>query len=434
MISSALPESRISKISDSNGIRVFKIKSDKFNTNTINICIHDQLIKERASFNAILPSVLMRGCVTFPTSQDIFMELENLYGAFFEYGTIKKGERQIIQFHIEYISDKYVNDKINLTEKSFDFLYEIILKPLLEHKVFRNEYVEQEKNHLAKKIRSRINNKNQYAISKCFEEMCNGEPFYIYEKGSIEDLHNIDSDNLYKYYCSLIEHAPIDVYLCGEFKDDKIKYILSKLSRIKRGSKLNRIEPPIIKKEIKKVKEINEFINIEQAKLSLGFRTNIPPNDDSYYELLLYNSILTGGTHSKLFKNVREKTGLAYYVMSRLEKFKGLMVISCGIDSSNKEKTFDIIIKQMEDMKKGNISDYEYESALKWIETGTNSLKDSQLNIVDFYISQSIAGTEDSFDSVIEKIRKVKKEDLVTLSKSIKLDTVFFLTSKANQL
>ena len=69
--------------------------------------------------------------------------------------------------------------------------------------------------------------------------------------------------------------------------------------------------------------------------------------------------------HSKLFQNVREKEGLAYYVFSRLEKFKGLMVISSGIEIENKDKTIEIINKQLEDIAKGNITEYEYEAAQK---------------------------------------------------------------------
>jgi len=53
---------------------------------------------------------------------------------------------------------------------------------------------------------------------------------------------------------------------------------------------------------------------------------------------LVYNSILGGGLHSKLFQNVREKAGLAYYAFSRLEKFKGLMVVSCGIEIKTKTR------------------------------------------------------------------------------------------------
>ena len=91
-------------------------------------------------------------------------------------------------------------------------------------------------------------------------------------------------------------------------------------------------------------------MNVTQGKLCLGCRTNTAPDSDDYPALIVYNGILGGGIHSKLFRNVREKASLAYYAYSMLEKFKGLMVISCGIDISNKQKALEIIEEQLADM------------------------------------------------------------------------------------
>jgi predicted Zn-dependent peptidase len=147
---------------------------------------------------------------------------------------------------------------------------------------------------------------------------------------------------------------------------------------------------------------------------------------------MVYNGILGGGIHSKLFQNVREKASLAYYAFSRLDKFKGLMLISCGIESENKEKAYKIILEQIEAMNKGDISDYEITSTLKTMETGIKSLRDSQLQIVDFNFGQTITGTNETFESIIEKIKNVSKQDIINISNRIILDTVYFLEPDAN--
>jgi predicted Zn-dependent peptidase len=144
---------------------------------------------------------------------------------------------------------------------------------------------------------------------------------------------------------------------------------------------------------------------------------------------MVCNGILGGGIHSKLFRNVREKAGLAYYAYSMLEKFKGLMIISSGIDIGNKQKALDIIEQQLDDMAKGNISDQEMDAAVKSIETGIKSLTDSQINVVDFYLSQTIAGTSDDFTTIIEKVKKVTKDDVTSAARRIVQDTVYFLTA-----
>lgn len=428
MTNNVLSDSQVLEIASFNGIKVYQIKSNRFKTNSINVFFHDNLSRENASKNALLPAVLRRGSVDFPTIQDISLYLEELYGATFDCGVTKKGENQIIQFYLDFICDKYASGETDLTKKAFDLLFEIITNPVTENGVFKREYVQQEAKNLKELIESRVNDKVQYGVDKCLEVMCENEPFGIFDYGTVEDIDTINETNLYEHYKYFLETLPIYVFVSGDINDEKIGYIIDKLKQIKRGE-IKHIPPANVEKHVSQVREVIERMNVNQAKLSIGFRTNIEPNSDNYYKLMLYNSILGGGIHSKLFQNVREKNGMAYYVFSRLEKFKGLMVISSGIEISNKDKAYDVIVKQLEDMKNGNISDYEFEASIKSIETGIKSLKDSQLQIVDFNLSQIIAGTKDSPDDIIEKVKRVSRQDVMDIAKFIEMDTVYFLTS-----
>jgi predicted Zn-dependent peptidase len=56
-------------------------------------------------------------------------------------------------------------------------------------------------------------------------------------------------------------------------------------------------------------------------------------------------------------------------------------------------------------------------------------LTDSQINVVDFYLSQTIAGTSDDFTTIIEKVKKVTKDDVTSAARRIVQDTVYFLTA-----
>jgi len=429
MTNTTLSENQVKEIASFNGINVYQIKTHKFKTNSINIFFQDNLCRETASKNALLPAVLRRGSVKFPTIKDISLHLENLYGAVFDCGITKKGENQIIQFYLDFISDKYANGETDLTNKAFDMLFEIITNPVLENGVFKKEYIEQEVRNLKELIESRLNDKVQYAVDQCLEVMCEQEPFGIFEYGNIDDINTLNESDLYEHYNYFLQTLPVYVFISGDIEDGKINYIIDKLKQIKRGA-VKTIKALNVEKHVSEVREVTEHMDVNQAKLSVGFRTNTKPNSESYYKLLLYNSILGGGIHSKLFQNVREKNGMAYYVFSRLEKFKGLMIISGGIEINNKDKAYDVIIKQLEDMKNGNISDYEFESSIKSIETGINSLKDSQLQVVDFYLSQTIVGTKDSPDDIIEKVKKVTRQDVIDIAKDIEMDTLYFLTSK----
>ncbi|MCX8130118.1 MAG: insulinase family protein [Clostridia bacterium] len=420
-------EEKVTKVASYNGIDVYNIKTNKFKTNSINIFFHDNLSRENASKNALIPAVLRRGCVPFPSFQEIALYLEGLYGAAFDCGVVKKGERQIIQFYTEFVADEYTVEKADLLENTFNLLIDIITNPVLESGHFKTEYVAQEKENLKRLIEGRVNDKVQYAVDKCFEEMCRDERFGIFEYGAVSDLDSIDAANLYEHYKTFLESLPISIYFTGNTSEERIKALTGRLSGINRNN-LKNVDISKVGKDVKEIKNITEKMSVNQAKLSLGFRTNTASNDKDYYSLLVYNGILGGGMHSKLFQNVREKGSLAYYVFSRLEKFKGLMVISSGIESQNKDKAMDIILRQIDDIKNGEISDYEFDSTIKTIETGVKSLRDSQLHIVDFYLSQAVVDTNDSFSTIIEKVKNVSKEDVIDISKRVVLDTVYFLT------
>lgn len=416
------------KIASLNGIDIFMLNSDKFKTNTISIFFQDDLSNQTASLNALFPAVLRRGCEAYPTMGDISRHLEELYGAAFDCGVNKKGEYQIINFFIEYVADKYIEENgSSLFEKAFRLLNYIITNPALENDCFINQYVEQEKENLIKLIESRVNDKVQYTYDRCIEEMCKNEPFGIHEYGNIDDIKKISSKELFEHYKKALCSLPMSIYISGAFEEKNITLMKNILSDMKRNN-IKQLKP--LSKNEPSYKDKNEIVqkmNVNQGKLSLGFRTGIFPGDDKYYTLMVYNSILGSGMHSKLFQNVREKMGLVYYAGSSIERYTGLMLINAGIEISNKERVEELILHEMQEMVNGNISDYEYFSALKAIETGIKTLKDTQLRLIDFYFGQKVSDTHDTLDSIIQNVKKVTKDNIVNVAKKIRLDTVYFL-------
>lgn len=415
------------KIASFNGIDVYVIATDKFKTSSINFFFLDNLTRENVTKNALIPAVLRRGCKKFPTFRDIALHLEELYGASFDCSISKKGGCQIIQFYTEFMSDSYTPEASNLYENAFGLLYDIMTEPVVENGVFKEEYLIQEKDNLKKLIEGRINDKMQYSVERCFEEMCKDDPFGLFEYGYTGDLESINAAGLYGKYREMLETYPLQVYLSGDMSENRIKLVVEKLKGLQRN-KTGVINNSIVTRKEAPIKNITENMNVTQGKLTLGFRTNTAPGESDYYPLVVYNGILGGGIHSKLFQNVREKASLAYYAYSRLEKFKGLMVIGSGIDLGNKEKAQEIILRQLEEIKNGNVSGYEYEATINSMETGVKSMLDSQMQIVDFYLSQAVSGTEDSFDTLLEKLKKVTRQNVIDVSKKIQLDTIYFLS------
>lgn len=412
-----------------NGINLHIDTTDKFKTVTINLYIHNQLAEDATKY-ALLPAVLKRGTSSIKTYKEMVKFLENLYGTTMSASVYKKGERHLQQYRLELPQEEYIKE--NILDEGVKFLKDLVFNPFIEGNAFNKNYVLQEKEFHKNLIESRINDKTKYAVDRCYEEMCKEEPFAIYELGKSEDLEVIDEKNLYSYYQNCINTLPIDIYVVGNVDPTYVEDIFRKYFAFQRGQILN-IPSPNIYREVKEVKYVTENLEVTQGKLTLGFRTNVPADSEQYFPLLVYSGVLGGGPFSKLFMNVRERASLAYYAYSRLERFKGLMVISCGIEIENYNKAFDIILKQLKEIEEGNISDYELDSTIKALKTSLNSMKDNATSKSDYYLSQKIAGVVLNIDEFIKKVEKVTKEDVMEVAKKIKLDTVYFMTSKKEE-
>ncbi len=411
------------------GLNLYYLPTQKFKTSTISVNIHRQLQKKDATKNALIPYVLRRGCKDFPTSQAITQHLEGLYGTIFDCGTNKKGEDQIIFFNFEMIDETYLPEDMNLLESVLHFAKAVIFDPVIENAAFKKEYVAQEKEKLKDVIQGLINHKTSYAVERCYQEMCKNERFGIYELGSVEDLNGIDEKNLYEYYKDVMRTSPIDIFVAGSLKRETIVDTVNRFFDMEPAENIAYPSTEIIS-EVGEHKKVEEELPVAQGKLSLGFRTKISPRDKEYHALVVCNGILGGGPPSKLFNNVRERLSLAYYVFSRLEKFKGLMLVSAGIEVEKYQDALDEILAQIDEIKKGNISDDEYHATISSLVNGIKSLKDNAYHMIEYHISQLLGGTEDSFEDLIEKITAVKKEDVVAVAQNIELDTIYFLKNK----
>jgi len=419
------------KLAEKNGITFYRINSEKFKTNRVDVFFLDSLERERASGNAIIPSVLKRGCQKFATQRELEIRLEELYGADVDGGCSKKGETQIVSFHMSHIADAYTSGQDNLFDQCSQLLMCILQNPVVEDNGFKASVFRQERDNLIDYIRSRINDKMRFSFLRCMEEMCSGEAFAIPDEGYEEDALLLTPQKTYAIYQEMITSYPCFVYMSGSIDDASAHRFIEQFTQIPRVN-VGKTVLPDVTKTVKEVRRVDESMDVNQGKLCLGFRTNVGPSSPDYYPLVVYNGILGGDVHSKLFQNVREKARLAYYASSVLEKYKGLMVIMSGIEQENRAKAEEIILQQFEDMKEGRITQDEIDATKKSLRTGIKTMQDSQGAIVDFFLSQHLTQDGEDFETMAQKLDAVTIDNVVRVARKIQLDTIYFL--KPNQV
>ncbi|MCI9177386.1 MAG: insulinase family protein [Clostridia bacterium] len=312
------------------GITLHQIHTQNFKTNLFSVFIAIPLTRQDVTKNALIAAILRRGTKNLPSQDLISKELENMYGASFDCGVEKTGDNHIIKFYLETLSEEFLPQKENLSEKCIEILLDITLNPLIENGGFKKEYVEGEKQNLEQIIQAKIDNKNRYSYERCIEEMYKEKPYGLYKFGYIEDLNEITAENLYEYYKELIANCKIDIFCSGILDQEKIKNAIQNNENIQ---KLNKRKPQYIvnneqTEEMPKTEEktVVDTMQVTQGKLVIGLDIH-ETKKNSRFIASVYNSILGGGANSKLFQNVREKQSLAYTANSGYIRTKNSIFI-----------------------------------------------------------------------------------------------------------
>lgn len=413
------------------GIKLHIIKTDKFKTNLLSVFLTTPLKSENITKNALIPAVLRRGTINMPTQEAISKALEDMYGASFNCGIEKTGDNQVIKFYLESISDDFLPQKEDLLKKSISKITEIAFRPLVENDSFKEEYVNSEKENLKQIIEGKKDNKAQYAMDRCVEVMYKDKPYGLYKYGDIESLEKINAKDLYEQYKQLVSNCKIDIFISGNIEEtikDEFEKSLDFLNEREADYVINNADSEQ-KEDVKEPNIVSESMDITQGKLVIGLDIT-GKRENLRYIASVYNSILGGNPTSKLFQNVREKESLAYTASSMYLKPKSNIFIRCGIEIENYEKAVEVIKQQISDMEKGEFSNEDIENAKVNLVSTIKFIPDEQDTEITYYFSQELANTNISSEEYEKRINNVTKEEIVEFAKTVKINTIYFLTNQ----
>ncbi len=414
------------------GVNLYYIPENKFKTNYISINIHNPLKEDTAAKCALLSDVLSRGCEKFPTETAISEYMQELYGAAFKCDIRRKGIDQILNISATCVNDGYLPDGEGVFFKVLEFLFNIFLEPKVSDNAFDFTYVNQEKVNLINDIEAMINDKRTYSVWRLNELMFEGKPYSVYELGSVEQVKEITPENLFEFYCEILQRCPIDIFVVGSVDVSRVLAYVE--NRLKNVNPVNHAYPVCELYDGNLFgKEVVETFDVTQAKLCMGYKTNISPDSDEYYKLMVANGILGGGAHSKLFNEVREKLSLCYYASSRLSRYSGTMIISAGIEAKNKDKAVNEILTQVSMLKQGEFTESEFDATVKNITSSIRVLGDSIGYLCDYYLGNVITDTMISPEEFAQKIESVTREDVINVAQNLELEMIYFLTGKESE-
>ena len=414
------------------GVWLRTVHTDKFRSAYLSLTLMTQLNRENASANALLPRVLRRGTMVHPDMESLSAALDELYGGAVEPVVRKKGESQCVGFLASFLDNAYALNGEDILSGAAELLGEMLLNPLTRDGVFDPDYVEGEKANLIDELRGQINDKRIYATRRLTQLMCREESFGADKLGQEDKVAAITPESLWARYQKLLSSAQIEVYYSGSADPERVREIMERVFSTLPVSQER--EEPECEVRIHAEQEpnvIEEVMDVNQGKLAMGWRTGgITVWEEECPALVLCSAVFGGTSMSKLFMNVRERLSLCYYASSALEKQKGLMIVSSGIEFQNYETAKREILAQLEDVKAGKITDDELEGARRILINQYRSIEDEQGRMEEYWLGQAAAGTEDDPGTLAARLETVTGEQIAQVARKLELDTVYFLKGK----
>lgn len=159
----------------------------------------------------------------------------------------------------------------------------------------------------------------------------------------------------------------------------------------------------------------------EQVHIALGVRT-VPIHSKKKHALSVLAAILGGGMSSRLFNEVREKRGLAYYVRSSSDHYLdcGSLVSTAGVDPKRADDAVKVIADEYEKIRnsKSQIRKDELNKAKEFLKGHfVLELEDSR-SVANFYAGQELLEKEiENPEEVIKSIEKVTHEEVEEMAK-----------------
>lgn len=417
------------------GVFLSHLRSDKFKTACMSVTLLTQLRRETAAMNAVIPFVLNRGTTRYGDMEQLSRRMDELYGAAVEPVVRRIGEIQCIGFYGSFPEPDYLPGGEALLGDTCALMAQLLLDPATRGGLLLPQYVDSEREKLLDIIRSRMNEKRSYALTRCIEEMCCYEDFAVSRFGSESEAENIHYKKLTRHYRELIQTCPVEIFYCGKTDFKAVSAAMREaFSTMPRGEidydigtdlRMNAVEDH--------VRFVEEEMDVTQGKLVLGFRLGECMEEPDIPALYVFNAVYGSGATSKLFMNVREKLSLCYYASSAVYLHKGIMLVSSGIEFDKLDAARDEILAQLDSVRRGEITDDELRSAKKSVASDLRAVQDSIGELEGFYLSQALDGLDYGPAELAALAEDVTKEDVQAIAESIECDLIYFLKGSGEE-
>lgn len=382
-----------------NGLRILTIPMPSFESATVLVLVGAGSRYETPQNNGIshfLEHMAFKGTQKRPTTLSIANLVDGMGGEFNAY----TGK--------EY-TGFYIKSAAHNIELSIDILSDMLQNSLLDQKE-----IDKEKGVILEEINLYEDTPSR-KIGEIYEELLYGDtPLGWDIAGTKKVIKSMQREDFVTYMSSLYSADNITVVVAGGVKDKEVTELVQKyfgnMGKFDTFMHSQVVERPSKSAVLIKSKKT------EQVHIALGVRT-VPEEHKDHYPLEVLAAIVGGGMSSRLFTEVREKRGLAYYVRSYSEHYTdcGSFVTLAGVDAKRADEAVKVIADEYRVIasKEGNISEEELKKAKEFLKGHmVLELEDSR-SVAGWYASQELLQKRiDNPEDILVKIDAVTQEQV----------------------
>jgi predicted Zn-dependent peptidase len=385
----------------SNGIRVVTVPMKSVKTVTAMIAVGAGSRYETKKINGIshfLEHMVFKGTKARPSAYKISSLIDGIGGEFNAF----TGKEEVA-FYIKAAADH------------LELLLDVISDMLL-NSVYKLEELNRERGVIIEEI-------NMYEdipmrkVSELYEGLVWGDqPMGWDIAGKKEIIKKISQNDILRYVNSHYAPENLVVAIAGNFEPERavelVEKYLGKMPKKKFESFL-----PVSESQDKPNYTIR-YKKTDQAHLCLGVRALAVGHPDRYI-LEVLNAILGGGMSSRLFINVRERRGLAYYIYSSAGLYSdtGNLVASAGTDLKRVDEAIRVIIEEFSKMVKEAVAKDELERGKEFLSGRLLLELEDTKNVATRYgLDELIEKKIVWVDELIREVKKVSQEDILRVA------------------
>ncbi len=416
------------------GVRLTSVKAERFKTGCLSVTLLVPHTKKTASLNAVLPYVLRRGTARLTDMEALAAAMDDMYGARIEPAIRKKGEVSAVGFCADFPDGSFLPGRHDILSDVAYLTGELLLTPATRGGRLRGDFVASERQNLLDDIAAEINDKRSYAGLRLCENMFRGESYGVSKLGTAAGASAVTAQTLTAHYREVISTAPIEVFYCGAEEPERVAGVLREaLAALPRTGSFT-VPSTSVRTAFRGGEKIyRETVDVTQGRLIMGFRLQRTMEDPNYAAMAVMNALLGGSPTSRLFLNVRERLALCYYASSALDRHKGALFVSAGIDFDKFDEVHGEVLRELEAIAGAAFEPWELEAAKRAVVSSLLASLDDPMGLEELYLDRAILGYRSRPEELAAMCELVTAEDVAKIAADARLTHTYFLTAEGEE-